>query len=502
MIAGLESVTEGEVLLDGEAITNEKPRERDLVMVFQNYALYPHLTAGGNIGFGLKMRGEESEEAIEERGQEAAEIMGIEELLDDHPKEPSGGQQQRVALGRAIVRDSEAFLMDEPLSDLDAKLRRRCARIGRPAYKRRRNASSRRGLDVMERNLEDFASFADEQGVSLRSHMKTHKIPALAHRQVRRTGGGIVCQTLGEAEVMAHDGIDVIYLSYMIVTQPKLNRLVQVSELVESFVTTVDSPGNIDPLQDATADHDTTVSVVLEIDIGLNRVGAEPANGVEVAEYITDAPNLEFRGIMAFEAHIERLAETLEEYDRLCWEAMEGVADAVDDIEAAGISDKEVKVGSTETSKHSAKHPVVTEINPGMYLFNDVGELGRVRKDDCALTILTTVISAPTDDRMIVDAGSKTIAMDTGRDPIPKIATTSPTSTPWRNTAGSTRATQTNHFPSVTAASLLSYTSIQRSTSTIPEPGRERGLSRISGTSRPGVKSGDRAGTNTWTAST
>ena len=123
MIAGLESVTDGEVLLDGEAITNKKPRERDLAMVFQNYALYPHLTAGGNIGFGLKMRGEESEEAIEGRVQEAAEMMGIEELLDDYPKELSGGQQQRVALGRAIVRDSEAFLMDEPLSNLDAKLR-------------------------------------------------------------------------------------------------------------------------------------------------------------------------------------------------------------------------------------------------------------------------------------------------------------------------------------------------------------------------------------------
>jgi multiple sugar transport system ATP-binding protein len=123
MIAGLESVTEGEILLDGEDITNQKPRERDLAMVFQNYALYPHLTAGQNIGFGLKMRGEEGEEAIEQRVQESAEMMGIEELLDDYPKELSGGQQQRVALGRAIVRDSAAFLMDEPLSNLDAKLR-------------------------------------------------------------------------------------------------------------------------------------------------------------------------------------------------------------------------------------------------------------------------------------------------------------------------------------------------------------------------------------------
>jgi multiple sugar transport system ATP-binding protein len=123
MIAGLESITEGELLLDGEDITNQKPRERDLAMVFQNYALYPHLTARQNIGFGLKMRGKESKKAIERRVQESAEMMSIEELLDDYPKELSGGQQQRVALGRAIVRDAEAFLMDEPLSNLDAKLR-------------------------------------------------------------------------------------------------------------------------------------------------------------------------------------------------------------------------------------------------------------------------------------------------------------------------------------------------------------------------------------------
>jgi D-serine deaminase-like pyridoxal phosphate-dependent protein len=275
-------------------------------------------------------------------------------------------------------------------------------------------------LDVMERNIEDFASFADEQGVSLRSHVKTHKIPALAHRQVDRTGGGIVCQTLSEAEVMAHGGIKDIYLSYMVVTRPKLDRLVRLSESVDSFATTVDSKGNVDPLQAAAADHDATVDVVLELDIGLNRVGADPADAVELAQYVSDAPNLEFRGIMAFEAHIKRIAEAPEEYDELCYEAMDEVAEIVEDIEAAGIPVEEVKAGSTETSKHTAKHPVVTEINPGMYPFNDVGELGRVDKAECALTVLTTVISAPTDDRAIVDAGSKTMAMDTARNPVPK----------------------------------------------------------------------------------
>ena len=122
-IAGLEEVTDGKVFIDDEEISSKKPRNRDIAMVFQNYALYPHLDASGNMGFGLKMRGGYSTEEINDRVEEAAEIMGIEELLDDYPRELSGGQQQRVSLGRAIVRDPDVFLMDEPLSNLDAKLR-------------------------------------------------------------------------------------------------------------------------------------------------------------------------------------------------------------------------------------------------------------------------------------------------------------------------------------------------------------------------------------------
>ncbi|WP_224337554.1 ABC transporter ATP-binding protein [Haloprofundus halobius] len=122
-IAGLETVTEGEILLNGDDITHQPPTERDIAMVFQNYALYPHMSARKNIGFGLKMSTDMSKTEIEQRVQETAEMMGIEELLDKKPGELSGGQQQRVALGRAIVREPEVFLMDEPLSNLDAKLR-------------------------------------------------------------------------------------------------------------------------------------------------------------------------------------------------------------------------------------------------------------------------------------------------------------------------------------------------------------------------------------------
>jgi multiple sugar transport system ATP-binding protein len=122
-IAGLEEVTEGTISIDGKDITNEKPKDRDIAMVFQNYALYPHMTARENMAFGLKMTTDLSDEEVDERVRDAAGMMGIEDLLENKPGELSGGQQQRVALGRSIVREPKVFLMDEPLSNLDAKLR-------------------------------------------------------------------------------------------------------------------------------------------------------------------------------------------------------------------------------------------------------------------------------------------------------------------------------------------------------------------------------------------
>lgn len=122
MIAGLESISEGDFFIDGKRVNDIKAQDRDIAMVFQNYALYPHLTVYDNMAFGLKMRKIPKRE-IKSRVKEAAEILGLESFLKRKPKELSGGQRQRVALGRAIVRDAKIFLMDEPLSNLDSKLR-------------------------------------------------------------------------------------------------------------------------------------------------------------------------------------------------------------------------------------------------------------------------------------------------------------------------------------------------------------------------------------------
>jgi multiple sugar transport system ATP-binding protein len=122
MVAGLEEITEGEIRIGERVVNHVPPRDRDIAMVFQSYALYPHLTVRENIAFGLRIRKVDKAE-IDRRVENAAQILGLEPLLDKKPRALSGGQRQRVAMGRAIVREPQAFLMDEPLSNLDAKLR-------------------------------------------------------------------------------------------------------------------------------------------------------------------------------------------------------------------------------------------------------------------------------------------------------------------------------------------------------------------------------------------
>ena len=122
MVAGLEEINQGELKIDGEVVNNKSPKDRDIAMVFQNYALYPHMTVYDNMAFGLKLRKYDKAE-IDRRVNEAGEILGLTDFLQRKPADLSGGQRQRVAMGRAIVRDAKVFLMDEPLSNLDAKLR-------------------------------------------------------------------------------------------------------------------------------------------------------------------------------------------------------------------------------------------------------------------------------------------------------------------------------------------------------------------------------------------
>jgi multiple sugar transport system ATP-binding protein len=122
LIAGLEEATAGRILIDGRDVTDLAPRKRDVAMVFQSYALYPHMSVRQNLGYGLKVR-RTAKADVRRRVEEVARMLRLEDLLDRRPAQLSGGQRQRVAMGRAVIREPKAFLMDEPLSNLDAKLR-------------------------------------------------------------------------------------------------------------------------------------------------------------------------------------------------------------------------------------------------------------------------------------------------------------------------------------------------------------------------------------------
>ena len=123
MIAGLEAIGAGEIAIGGQVVNKVPPKQRDIAMVFQNYALYPHMTVRDNMAFSLKLAGAPKAAMDERQGGRAADILGLDALLDRYPRQLSGGQRQRVAMGRAIVRNPQVFLFDEPLSNLDAKLR-------------------------------------------------------------------------------------------------------------------------------------------------------------------------------------------------------------------------------------------------------------------------------------------------------------------------------------------------------------------------------------------
>src|ERR671910_619242 len=203
MVAGLESITDGTISIDDMVVNTVPPKERDIAMVFQNYALYPHMTVYDNMAFGLKLR-KLSKQEIDRRVREAAKILGLDDFLERKPTALSGGQRQRVAMGRAIVREPKAFPMDEPLSNLDAKLREqmRSEIVGiRPEYMEDASLASQASDD----RLRSTVDLREALGSDVVVHFKV-KAPIVLTEDVKELAHDVGAEALEAVEQEAQQG--------------------------------------------------------------------------------------------------------------------------------------------------------------------------------------------------------------------------------------------------------------------------------------------------------
>lgn len=266
-------------------------------------------------------------------------------------------------------------------------------------------------VNVMERNLRRLAGYCTEHRLSLRPHTKTHKIPELARRQVAYGAAGVTVAKLGEAEIMADEGLQDILIAYPLVGESKLRRLKQLA-LRSRVRVAVDSLEVAKAISDQLAFSDTSVGVLVEFDTGMSRCGL-PITGhsIDVVKRIMDLPGLDFLGILIYPGQFlvspaEREALLIEENEKL--KALLEMLGA-ERIRAATVSG-----GSTPAAYMSHRFHGVTEIRSGTYIFNDMNTVGceAASIDDCAVTVLSTVVSTSVRGRAIIDGGSKTFSSD------------------------------------------------------------------------------------------
>jgi D-serine deaminase-like pyridoxal phosphate-dependent protein len=273
-------------------------------------------------------------------------------------------------------------------------------------------------LDTLEANIAEMASVARDAGVRLRPHTKTHKSPAIARMQLEAGAAGITVAKLGEAEVMVEAGIDDVLVAYPLVGAVKLARLRALLERA-AIRTTTDSVEVAEGLGRVGRQVGRDVGVLVEVDTGLHRVGRAPgAPTVDLVRQLARIPGIEVLGLLTHAGHAYRSATP----DELRAAAEREGLDLVETAAACaaeGIELPELSVGSTPTARIVAGVPGVTEIRPGTYVFNDVQQLrlGVATESACAARVLTTVVSRPTEERFVLDAGTKAFTSDGGDGP-------------------------------------------------------------------------------------
>lgn len=256
-------------------------------------------------------------------------------------------------------------------------------------------------LDTMESNIIGLQRNLDLYGVKNRPHIKTHKVPAIAHLQLRNGAIGIACQKIGEAEIMAAAGITDILITFNIVGEQKIERLIRLAKRTQLSVT-VDDLSVAKHISDAASKAGVKIGVLAEIASSLERTGLTNTNDlVIVARELASLPGLEWKGLMIYPSGP---ANTLH------------IAEAIDALKTAGLPPEVVSGGGTAEAYQVQKVPGITEHRAGTYVFNDkmIIDKSAASLEQCALTVLTTVVSCPTEERAIIDAGTKTFSSDYG----------------------------------------------------------------------------------------
>jgi D-serine deaminase-like pyridoxal phosphate-dependent protein len=252
-------------------------------------------------------------------------------------------------------------------------------------------------LDRLEANIAGLQAYLDRRGIASRPHIKTHKIPEIAHMQLRAGAVGITCQKLGEAEIMARAGIRDIFLPYNLVGERKLERLVRLARRI-SISVTADSEAVVCGLSAAAFHANVTIPVLVECDTGGKRCGVgSPPEAGDLARLINDLPGLRFGGLMTHP----------------CPEGVDAFMQwVIDRLAGDGIPVKRVSAGGTPGMRRAHSVGTLTEYRAGTYVYGDRYTLrsGAMQLDDCAFTVIATVVSRPTPERGVLDAGSKALS--------------------------------------------------------------------------------------------
>jgi D-serine deaminase-like pyridoxal phosphate-dependent protein len=266
-------------------------------------------------------------------------------------------------------------------------------------------------LDAVERNLDRMAKLCGGQGIGLRPHAKTHKIPELGRMQLQRGAVGLTVAKVGEAEVMAEAGQEELLVAYPIFGREKLRRLAALA-CDHKLLVSLDNERTAQEFSRAAGEAGSTFGVLVEFDAGFHRCGLEPGpDCAQLAAQIEKLPGLQFRGLMSFFGNVWGSAEERRAEARRVGER---VARALEAFAAARLPVEIVSGGSTPSAEFSGDISGLTEIRPGTYIFNDLNTFyqGACGLEDCAARVITTVVSTAVPGHAIVDAGSKTLSSE------------------------------------------------------------------------------------------